>query len=77
MQERQQSGGAALPNRVSLLVIDSVSSLISPILGAKQANQGHVLMIQLATSLKQLAATLGLAVLATNHTVSGDGHCSS
>ncbi|KAG6549630.1 hypothetical protein Mapa_008608 [Marchantia paleacea] len=55
-----------------LLIIDSISSVISPVLGGNHS-QGHALMISVGQILKKLAITHKLAVLITNHTVAGDG----
>ncbi|XP_059660616.1 DNA repair protein RAD51 homolog 4-like [Cornus florida] len=57
---------------VQLLVIDSISSLITPILGG-QGSKGHALMISAGYLLKKLAHEHNLCVLVTNHMVSGDG----
>ena len=54
-----------------LLVIDSVSALVAPILGGARQSQGHVLMTTLGQQLRQLADRFGVAVLVTNHTVGG------
>ncbi|KAM7278713.1 hypothetical protein ACFE04_005847 [Oxalis oulophora] len=58
--------------RVRLLVIDSISSLLAPILGGS-GSQGHALMVSAGYMLKKLAHDYNLAVLVTNHTVGGDG----
>ncbi|XP_031743462.1 DNA repair protein RAD51 homolog 4 isoform X7 [Cucumis sativus] len=74
--------------RVQLLIIDSISSLITPILGGS-SSQGHALMISAGTLLKKIAHEHNIAVLVisylkilqlqhgflstvTNHTVGGD-----
>lgn len=55
-----------------LVIVDSVSALIAPVLGgAHGSGQGHALMAAVARSLKNLAETLSLAVLVTNHMVGG------
>ncbi|KAL2651888.1 hypothetical protein R1flu_020016 [Riccia fluitans] len=59
-------------NRLRLLIIDSVSSVISPVLGGNHS-QGHALMISVGQILKKLAARQRLAILITNHTVAGIG----
>ncbi|KAL5581088.1 hypothetical protein UlMin_013530 [Ulmus minor] len=59
-------------HRVRLLIIDSISSLITPILGGK-GSQGHALMVSAGSLLKKLAHDHNLAVLVTNHTVGGEG----
>ena len=53
---------------VRLLVVDSVASLLSPLL-TKTSAHGHALMIQVARQLKTLALRFSLAVLVTNHSV--------
>ncbi|XP_054812727.1 DNA repair protein RAD51 homolog 4 isoform X3 [Prosopis cineraria] len=61
--------------QVRLLIVDSVSSLITPILGGG-GPQGHALMISVGFLLKKLAHEHNLAVLVTNHVVGGDsGTC--
>ncbi|KAI3934093.1 hypothetical protein MKW92_025585 [Papaver armeniacum] len=55
---------------VRLLIIDSISSLITPILGGCGA-QGHSLMIYAGYLLKKLAHKYNIAVLVTNHMVGG------
>ncbi|KAI7842685.1 hypothetical protein COHA_003616 [Chlorella ohadii] len=59
---------------IELLIIDSLSALITPVLGggAGQHSQGHALLAAAATSLKAFAAGPGLpAVVVTNHMVGG------
>lgn len=60
------------PRRIRLLIIDSISSLITPILGGSGL-QGHSLMTSAGFLLKKLAHEHNLVVLVTNHTVGGDG----
>ncbi|GMN24365.1 hypothetical protein TIFTF001_000532 [Ficus carica] len=60
------------PRRIRLLIIDSISSLITPILGGSGL-QGHSLMTSVGFLLKKLAHEHNLVVLVTNHTVGGDG----
>ncbi|XP_022148499.1 DNA repair protein RAD51 homolog 4 isoform X2 [Momordica charantia] len=57
--------------RVQLLIVDSISSLITPIL-AGSSSQGHALMISAGYLLKKIAHEHNIAVLVTNHTVGGD-----
>ncbi|KAF8395059.1 hypothetical protein HHK36_018998 [Tetracentron sinense] len=57
---------------VRLLIIDSISSLITPFLGGSGAH-GHSLMISTGYLLKKLAHEHNLAILVTNHTVGGVG----
>ena len=63
---------SAEADRVHILIVDSVASLVSPTLGGGPGYRGHSLMIQLAAGLKQLAAAFDIAVLVTNHTVTGE-----
>ncbi|XP_010521813.1 PREDICTED: DNA repair protein RAD51 homolog 4 [Tarenaya hassleriana] len=56
--------------RLRLLVIDSISSLITPILGGN-GSQGRALMVAAGYLLKKLAHEHNIAVLVTNHTVGG------
>ncbi|GAV57867.1 Rad51 domain-containing protein, partial [Cephalotus follicularis] len=58
--------------QVRLLIIDSISSVIAPILGGS-SSQGHALMVSAGFLLKKLAHEHNLAVLVTNHTVGGEG----
>ncbi|XP_067393779.1 DNA repair protein RAD51 homolog 4 isoform X1 [Emydura macquarii macquarii] len=60
---------------VKVLVVDSVSAVIYPLLGGRQA-EGLALMMQLARELKTLARELSMAVVVTNHVTrdSGSGH---
>ncbi|KAK0572180.1 hypothetical protein LWI29_027440 [Acer saccharum] len=57
---------------VRLLIVDSISSLITPVLGGI-GSQGRALMISAGYLLKKLAHEHNIAVLVTNHTVGGDG----
>ncbi|VFQ91430.1 unnamed protein product [Cuscuta campestris] len=58
--------------KVRMLVIDSISSLITPVLGGSGAH-GHGLMVSAGFLLKHLADEHELAVLVTNHMVAGKG----
>lgn len=61
--------------RPGLLVIDSVSAVVGPVLGMPQHSQGYTALASLGRMLRQLASTHRLAILVTNHTVvprSGD-----
>uniref|UniRef100_A0A5F8GTZ6 RAD51 paralog D n=1 Tax=Monodelphis domestica TaxID=13616 RepID=A0A5F8GTZ6_MONDO len=60
----QQVTSASGP--VKIVVVDSVSAVVSPLLGG-QYSEGLALMMQLARELKTLARELGIAVLVTNH----------
>ncbi|CAI0451897.1 unnamed protein product, partial [Linum tenue] len=57
--------------KVQLLIIDSVSSLITPVLGGG-SSQGYSLMTSLGVLLKKLAHEHDIAILVTNHMVSGE-----
>ncbi|KAI3811619.1 hypothetical protein L1987_21345 [Smallanthus sonchifolius] len=57
--------------KVRLVIIDSVSSLIAPLLGGGNA-QGHALMVSVGYLLKKLADRHNIAVVVTNHMVSGE-----
>lgn len=58
---------------VKAVIVDSVSAVISPLLGGKQ-NEGMSLMIQVAGVLKTMAKDFNVAALVTNHvTRSGSG----
>ncbi|KAG2633746.1 DNA repair protein RAD51 homolog 4-like isoform X1 [Panicum virgatum] len=60
-------------SKVCLLIIDSISSLLAPIIGGKYP-QGRSMMISVAMILKKLADEHNLSVLVTNHMVSaGNG----
>ncbi|BBH04865.1 homolog of RAD51 D [Prunus dulcis] len=61
-----QKGG-----QVRMLIVDSISSLITPILG-NSGSQGRALMISAGYMLKKLAHEHNVAVLVTNHTVGGE-----
>ena len=92
LDELSASGGTlSLPDgkllRPSLVVVDSVSAVLSPLLTTKhyqganlQRSQqprcadsvsGHAQMLSLAGALRGLAEDFSLAVLCTNHTVGG------
>ncbi|KAD3336404.1 hypothetical protein E3N88_31923 [Mikania micrantha] len=58
--------------KVRMIIIDSVASLIAPILGGSNA-QGHALMSSVGYLLKKLADRHNIAVVVTNHMVSGEG----
>ncbi|KAK3129324.1 hypothetical protein QOZ80_6BG0477690 [Eleusine coracana subsp. coracana] len=59
--------------KICMLIIDSVSSLIAPIIGGKYP-QGRSMMMSVAVVLKKLADEHSLSVLVTNHMVSaGNG----
>ncbi|XP_052201330.1 DNA repair protein RAD51 homolog 4 isoform X2 [Diospyros lotus] len=58
--------------QVQLLIVDSISSLITPVLGGSSSH-GHALMISAGYLLKKMANEHNLAVLVTNHMVGGEG----
>lgn len=58
-------------SKICMLIVDSVSSLITPILGSKDS-QGHSLMVSTGYLLKKLAHEWNLSVLVINHMVSGE-----
>ncbi|XP_061337331.1 DNA repair protein RAD51 homolog 4 [Gastrolobium bilobum] len=58
-------------HHVRLLIVDSISSLITPILGGS-GPQGHALMISAGFLLKNIAHDHNIAVLVTNHVVAGE-----
>ncbi|XP_006305443.2 DNA repair protein RAD51 homolog 4 [Capsella rubella] len=58
--------------RLRLLVVDSISSLITPILGGS-GSQGRALMVAVGYMLKKLAHEHSIAILVTNHTVGAGG----
>uniref|UniRef100_F7D535 RAD51 paralog D n=1 Tax=Equus caballus TaxID=9796 RepID=F7D535_HORSE len=60
----QQVSGSS--GTVKVVVVDSVTAVVSPLLGGQQ-REGLALMMQLAQELKTLARDLGLAVVVTNH----------
>jgi RAD51-like protein 3 len=62
--------GPAVP---SLLIMDSISSVVTPVLGGKQHSQGHVLMLSLSRMVKQCADRYKLAAVVSNHVVGGGG----
>ncbi|XP_034687451.1 DNA repair protein RAD51 homolog 4 isoform X2 [Vitis riparia] len=59
-------------DQVRLLIVDSISSLITPILGGS-GSHGRALMISAGFLLKKLAHEHNLAVVVTNHMVGGEG----
>ncbi|WVZ61325.1 hypothetical protein U9M48_011223 [Paspalum notatum var. saurae] len=69
LNDKEKNGGS----RIRLLIIDSISSLLAPIIGGKYP-QGRAMMISVAMTLKKLADEHNLSVLVTNHMVSaGNG----
>ncbi|XP_047462801.1 DNA repair protein RAD51 homolog 4 [Mugil cephalus] len=70
LQQASVGGGGG---SVKAVIVDSVSAVISPLLGGRQ-NEGMSLMIQVSGVLKTMAKDFNVAVLVTNHvTRSGSG----
>ncbi|XP_037543166.1 DNA repair protein RAD51 homolog 4 [Nematolebias whitei] len=69
LQQASVGGGS-----VKAVIVDSVSAVISPLLGGKFLSEGMSLMMQVAGVLKTLAKDFSVAALVTNHvTRSGSG----
>uniref|UniRef100_A0A671QNR9 DNA repair protein RAD51 homolog 4-like n=1 Tax=Sinocyclocheilus anshuiensis TaxID=1608454 RepID=A0A671QNR9_9TELE len=69
LQKASVGGGS-----VKALMVDSVSAVLSSMLGGKQ-NEGMSLLMQVAGELKMIAKDFNIAVLVTNHvTKDGNGH---
>ncbi|XP_016371042.1 DNA repair protein RAD51 homolog 4 isoform X1 [Sinocyclocheilus rhinocerous] len=69
LQKASVGGGS-----VKALMVDSVSAVLSSMLGGKQ-NEGMSLLMQVAGELKMIARDFSIAVLVTNHvTKDGNGH---
>ncbi|KAJ8551399.1 hypothetical protein K7X08_000769 [Anisodus acutangulus] len=60
-----------LDQHIRMLIIDSISSLITPILGGGGAH-GHALMVSVGFLLKRLAHEHDISILVTNHMVAGE-----
>ncbi|XP_038980947.1 DNA repair protein RAD51 homolog 4 isoform X3 [Phoenix dactylifera] len=58
--------------KICLLIIDSISSLLTPVLGGK-GSEGRLLMVSAGIILKKLANEHNVSVLVTNHMVGGEG----
>ncbi|GLI69005.1 hypothetical protein VaNZ11_013543 [Volvox africanus] len=69
-----EAGDVLHPHRMRprLLVIDSVSALLSTVLGNNQHMQGTALLTAVGRILKQLAQQYSIAVLVTNHVTSAN-----
>uniref|UniRef100_UPI0037E7335F DNA repair protein RAD51 homolog 4 n=1 Tax=Semicossyphus pulcher TaxID=241346 RepID=UPI0037E7335F len=65
LQQTSVGGGS-----VKAVIVDSVSAVISPLLGGKQ-NEGMSLMIQVAGVLKTMAKDFNVAALVTNYVTKG------
>ncbi|XP_057781646.1 DNA repair protein RAD51 homolog 4 isoform X2 [Salvia miltiorrhiza] len=57
--------------QVRMLIIDSLSSLIAPVLGGGGAH-GHALMVTAGFLLKEIAHEFNVCVVVTNHMVAGE-----
>ncbi|KAG1957458.1 DNA repair protein RAD51 [Pimephales promelas] len=69
LQKASVGGGS-----VKALMVDSVSAVLSSMLGGKQ-NEGMSLLMQVAGEMKMIAKDFNIAVLVTNHvTKDGNGH---
>uniref|UniRef100_A0A0D3H3G3 RecA family profile 1 domain-containing protein n=1 Tax=Oryza barthii TaxID=65489 RepID=A0A0D3H3G3_9ORYZ len=68
LKSKVNNGG----NKICLLIIDSISSILAPINGGKYP-RGRSMMISVAMILKKLAYEHNLSVLVTNHMVAGNG----
>jgi len=64
-------------DRVSMVVIDSIGSLLAPLIGGFASQVGHEMMLSFGTFLKQVARVHSCVVLVTNHTVSAYSNSSS
>lgn len=60
---------AAIGDQMGLLVVDSLSSLLSPVI-TRMHHQGYTVMASVASLLRSLAPVHNCAVMYTNHTVS-------
>ena len=70
-EQQPQSAGAA---GLRLLIVDSVASLLSPVLGGRGAqHRGHALLSSIAHALHAVAQQQRLAVLLTNNTTANVG----
>lgn len=62
------------PKPPSLIILDSLGAVITPILGGARNLQGHAALSTCAMLMKQVAAQLRAAVLVSNHVVRGNSH---
>ncbi|CAN4120030.1 unnamed protein product [Withania somnifera] len=60
-----------IDQHIRMVIIDSISSLITPILGGGGAH-GHALMVSVGYLLKRLAHEHDISILVINHMVSGE-----
>lgn len=75
--ETESAVSAERKGSLSLIVLDSLGAIISPILGGGQHTQGHAVLAALASLLKEIAVSYDIAVLVTNHLVSGGGRAAA
>ena len=68
-QQKMEAQEESYFKRLRLVIIDSLSGILAPLLGTKQP-QGHAVMQETARFIKSLAFKHHLAVLTTCHTVS-------
>eukprot|EP00794_Sanderia_malayensis_P013867 gene13867-15315_t len=57
--------------KLKLLVLDSISHVISPILGGGQT-QGHMLMMEIGRTLKKISSDYNIATIVVNNVVSSE-----
>lgn len=61
------------PPPPALIIVDSLSAVVGPVLGGAHFNQGQALLACVARSLKHMAHAFRVAVLVTTHVVAGRG----
>ncbi|XP_057294510.1 DNA repair protein RAD51 homolog 4-like [Hydractinia symbiolongicarpus] len=71
LKEKLESEVAEFCSHVKLLIVDSIASVITPILGGQQQH-GHAIMSKIGLLLKQIAYEYGIAVLVVNNAVTDD-----
>ena len=57
-------------DRITMVVVDSIGTILAPLIGGYASSVGHQTMFSLCTFLKQVARVQSCAVIVTNHTVS-------
>jgi len=72
VMERGDPGQVEINHKPNLIVVDSIGSLLSPMLGGQGYDAGQSMLVATAMYLKGLAEQLGVAVVVTNYTVSGE-----
>ncbi|XP_059829047.1 DNA repair protein RAD51 homolog 4 isoform X2 [Hypanus sabinus] len=70
--DRMEEQVAGAHSSLKAIVVDSITAVLSPILGGHQI-EGMALMMQLARELKTLARELAIAVIVTNYLVRDTG----